>query len=56
MDPKVITADERKSQIRDIHSKIVSANTIIISGAGAIGSELAADIKLRNPAKRLERS
>jgi NADH dehydrogenase FAD-containing subunit len=53
MDPDVNTMEARKLQIASLYENIVSANTIIISGGGAIGCEIAADIKLRHPAKRI---
>ena len=56
MNPDISTIDERKAQIRDVYNKIGSSNTIVISGGGAIGSELAADLKLRNTDKRYTQS
>mmetsp|Transcript_20996 Transcript_20996/g.19133 ORF Transcript_20996/g.19133 Transcript_20996/m.19133 type:complete len:384 (+) Transcript_20996:51-1202(+) len=45
--------DNRKNEINNINKRIIEVNTIIISGAGPVGSELAADIKLRNQNKRV---
>ena len=49
---EVESLDERKQELNGFHDKIQKANTIVIAGGGAVGSELAADVKLRNPNKR----
>lgn len=46
------TMDQRKEAIQKFCSRVSSANNIVISGGGPIGSELAADIKIRNKSKR----
>ncbi len=51
-DIKDSTADARKATIAKVHADIGRANYIVISGGGPIGSELAADIKLRNKEKK----
>ncbi len=51
-DIKDTTQDARKASVSKIHSDVVRANDIVISGGGPVGSELAADIKLRNKGKR----
>lgn len=38
--------DGRKAAISSYHNKVKEAKTIVIAGGGAIGLELAADIKL----------
>ena len=37
---------DRKAAISSYHNKVKEANSIVIAGGGAIGVELAADIKL----------
>lgn len=44
--------EERVSFISDMHQKIVDAKNIVISGGGAIGCEVAADIILRYKDKK----
>ncbi len=43
---------QRKDEIGSIFSKLNSAQTVVIGGGGAVGTELAADIKLRHKQKR----
>ena len=43
---------ERKKTILEIYEKIQNSKTIIISGGGPIGCEVASDIKIRNKDKR----
>lgn len=45
------TVGERKATIANLIEQITNARTIVISGAGAVGSELASDIKIRNKEK-----
>eukprot|EP01041_Mallomonas_annulata_P001491 gene1491-2872_t len=47
------TMESRKKFISGLYSQIISANTIVLSGAGPVGCELAADIKIRYPSKRV---
>ncbi len=46
-DHDYITMKERKDIIRDIYTKIINAETVLLAGAGPIGVEMACDIKLR---------
>jgi NADH dehydrogenase FAD-containing subunit len=43
---------ERKKVVCDVSDRIKSASSVVVGGGGAIGTELAADIKLRNKDKR----
>ena len=47
-----VDINSRKAAIAAVSDKMTKANTIVISGGGAVGSELAADTKLRHPSKR----
>lgn len=47
------TMESRKAFIADLNGKITTTNTVVISGGGPIGCEVAADIKIRNPTKRV---
>lgn len=46
------TKDLRIKSVAKVTQSISNANTICISGAGAVGSELASDIKIRNKNKK----
>lgn len=46
------TADQRRQAIRTFYSDLLKANHVVIAGGGAIGSEAAADIKLRHKEKK----
>jgi NADH dehydrogenase FAD-containing subunit len=46
------TVEARKAVIAAINKKISSASTIVIAGGGPIGSEIAADIKIRHASAR----
>jgi NADH dehydrogenase FAD-containing subunit len=46
------TLEQRKQSIIDVYSEIYRANHIVIAGGGAVGTEIAADIKLRNKEKQ----
>lgn len=46
------TAAARKASIAKVHADITRATSIVISGGGPVGAELAADIKLRNKSKK----
>ena len=46
------TADLRKQAISTLYSDLLRANSIVIAGGGAIGTEAAADIKLRHKDKK----
>lgn len=46
------TMDARKASISAFHTQIRQANHIVISGGGPVGTEAAADIKLRFKDKR----
>ena len=46
-DIKDSTMEERKATINKLYNDIVRSNHIVISGGGPVGSEVAADIKLR---------
>jgi NADH dehydrogenase FAD-containing subunit len=48
-----ITRELRLASIESIQSDISVANNIIIGGGGAVGVEVASDIKLRNPDKKV---
>ncbi len=43
---------DRKAAISSYHNKVKDAKTIVIAGGGAIGVELAADIKLSSKDKK----
>jgi apoptosis-inducing factor 2 len=45
------TRESRVAQVSALHEKIVAAKNIVLSGGGPVGSETAADIKLRYPDK-----
>lgn len=45
--------EDRKAFISNFQSQIKQASTIVISGGGPIGVELAADIKIRNKEKKV---
>lgn len=51
IDPNIQTKEQRIQSVYDIRQQVASAQRILIEGGGAVGSELAADIKLRNPSK-----
>jgi NADH dehydrogenase FAD-containing subunit len=46
------TVDSRKATISALYSDIMRANSIVIAGGGPIGTEAAADIKLRHKTKK----
>ena len=46
------TMQDRKKFILEMQSKISAANTIVIGGGGPLGTEIASDIKIRNPSKK----
>lgn len=50
-DPAQPTMLQRKAAILEVHRQIRSAKSIVISGAGPVGVEAAADIKLRHKDK-----
>jgi NADH dehydrogenase FAD-containing subunit len=45
------TKEARIASVTAVHDQMKANKTIVISGGGAVGSELAADIKLRNKDK-----
>jgi len=45
------TKEARVHQVSAFHEKVVAAKNIVLSGGGPVGSETAADIKLRFPDK-----
>eukprot|EP01040_Poterioochromonas_malhamensis_P016314 gene16314-18490_t len=47
------TANQRRQSIRTFYSDLLKANHIVIAGGGAIGTEAAADIKLRHKEKKV---
>lgn len=47
------TPDARRATVAAAHDSIARANNIVIAGGGAVGIEVAADIKLRNPGKKV---
>lgn len=51
--PKVTekTLEDRRNNVKEVQQSIKEAKHIVISGGGAIGVELAGDIKIRNPDK-----
>lgn len=46
------TKELRIKSVAKVSNDIKAANSILISGGGAVGSELAADIKIRNKGKK----
>lgn len=46
------TLEERKRTVADLYNEVTKANIIVISGAGPVGTEVAADIKIRNKNKK----
>lgn len=42
------TAEARKATIRALYESIQAAKSIVVAGGGAVGTEVAADIKLRH--------
>lgn len=46
------TAAARKAAIASVHGTLQTASTVVVSGGGVIGTEVAADIKLRYKDKR----
>jgi NADH dehydrogenase FAD-containing subunit len=48
-----VALDERKATVDMWGAKIIAAKTVVINGAGAIGFELAGDIKCHYPEKRV---
>lgn len=47
-----ITANQRRQSISSFYSDLLKANHVVIAGGGAIGTEAAADIKLRHKEKK----
>ena len=45
------TIELRRAIVQGMHAQILSANSIVVGGAGPIGVEIAADIKLRHKTK-----
>lgn len=43
------TAEARKASIRALNETIQVAKNVVVAGGGAVGTEVAADIKLRHP-------
>lgn len=46
------TREARVTQVKLLHDQIVAAKDIVLAGGGPVGSETAADIKLRFPNKK----
>ena len=47
------TLSSRKNLVAEWHDKVIAANVITLAGAGAVGCEVSADIKVRFPDKRV---
>lgn len=43
----------REQKIKELHEKVKAAENLVVSGGGATGCEFAADVKLRNPTKKV---
>ena len=50
--PGETNKDQRRQTIRTFYSDLLKANHVVIAGGGPVGSEAAADIKLRHKEKR----
>ena len=52
--PKGDTKESRVEVIKAAQARILSANTIVVQGGGPVGSEIAAEIKIRHKDKRYD--